>query len=194
MLQARPDPACEPHPAPSPCAPAAVESTKAAATQAAQSTKEAVTGVRGLLLLLPLACRLPLSCAGSAAALASRRCSLGWQHRTAPAVACLQQHLTPTPPSPFLPLAQLPEAVRQTYARGQELARERDAEGVVCVPASAVQPGAAQAQGAGGGAGTAGLPAEGTGEPTACLGWTLGTLLGYPARRHLAAPAPLMPR
>lgn len=36
---------------------------------------------------------------------------------------------------------QLPDTVRQTYEHGQQLAAEKDAEGLVCVPASAVKQG-----------------------------------------------------
>lgn len=36
---------------------------------------------------------------------------------------------------------QLPETVRQTYEHGQQLAAEKDAEGLVCVPAAAVKEG-----------------------------------------------------
>lgn len=43
--------------------------------------------------------------------------------------------------SPFTHALQLPETVRQTYEHGQQLAAEKDAEGLVCVPASAVKEG-----------------------------------------------------
>lgn len=50
---------------------------------------------------------------------------------------CIRFHPAPCPPM------QLPETVSQTYTRGKEMAAEKDAEGVVCVPASQVKEGEA---------------------------------------------------
>lgn len=116
----------------------AVEATKAAA----QSAKDTVTGVggragRGREEGPAAGVRAPTVC-------------------LLPATLTTRLDLPPCPPPP-----QLPEAVRSTYARGQQLAAEKDAEGVVCVPASAVKPESAGGASAGAGVGEGAGGAEG---------------------------------
>lgn len=79
-------------------------------------------------------------------------------------------------------LLQLPDTVRQTYERGQQLAAEKDAEGVVCVPASAVKEGmlpegagkSGAGPGAGKGAGKTGAGAGAGKSSGACERGSLG--------------------